>query len=199
MSIEMPVLRVPELPAAISAAHLSHASGGRDRWSEPLEEAPDDPTEGVWDCLREVLDPEIPISLVDLGLIYGVTFEKGTAAIDLTFTATACPCMEFIHEDVTDRLEREPWIDSAQITHVWDPPWTNERISDYGRARLDHLDRRLLRSEHDVVDVTTLCRERAVARPAARDVRAVAVLVLRAGVEQDDVAGLHGVVVVVVA
>ncbi len=90
-------------------------------------------------CLREVLDPEIPISLVDLGLVYGVEFGNGVATIRLTYTATACPCMEFIREDVRDRLERERWIDRVELVEVWDPPWTVDRISPEGRARLREL------------------------------------------------------------
>ena len=130
----MPVLDVG-LPAHVSV----HKSGGRDRWSEPLAVPPADPVAAVWACLHEVLDPEIPISLVDLGLIYGVEIDDGVARIDLTFTATACPCMEFIREDVTDRLERESWIRAVEIHEVWDPPWTTDRITSAGRALLRRL------------------------------------------------------------
>lgn len=114
-------------------------SGGRDVWSPPLEEAPADPVQAVWDALDEVLDPEIPISLPELGLIYGVEMRDGVAEVRLTFTATACPCMEFIREDITDRLESEPWIDRVELIEVWDPPWTSDRITPEGRARLRGL------------------------------------------------------------
>ncbi len=79
------------------------------------------------------------MSLVDLGLIYGVEFERGVVRIDLTFTATACPCMEFIREDVGDRLGQEAWVTAVEIREVWDPPWTTARITDEGRARLRSL------------------------------------------------------------
>ena len=102
----------------------------------PLSEIPDDPLEATWDALREVLDPEMPISLVDLGLIYGVALEDGVVKIQLTFTATACPCMEFIREDIRDRLEPEPWIDGVEIEEVWSPPWTTDMITPEGRAKL---------------------------------------------------------------
>ncbi len=139
MSIEIPVLRVSELPDAIPAHTLARVSGGRDLWSPPMSETPLDPIEGVWRCLQEVLDPEIPISLVELGLIYGVEFSENSARIRLTFTATACPCMAFIREDISDRLEQERWIERVEIEEVWDPPWTNERITPEGRARLRSL------------------------------------------------------------
>ncbi|MGQ0561272.1 MAG: metal-sulfur cluster assembly factor [Gemmatimonadota bacterium] len=90
----------------------------------------------VRDALREVMDPEFPISLVDLGLIYDVRRAGTTVEIDLTFTATACPCMNFIHEDITERLLQETDIDEVKINHVWDPPWTVDRISEPGKAAL---------------------------------------------------------------
>ena len=130
-SVSMPVLR-PGLPVRVT----SHASGGRDQWSSPRTEPPADPASAVWEVLREVLDPEIPISLVDLGLIYAVVWDDGHVRVDLTYTATACPCMEFIREDVTDRLEQEPWITAVELREVWDPPWTRARISAEGRRRL---------------------------------------------------------------
>lgn len=121
-------------------SHLAtHKSGGRDRWSAPRPEIPEDPLDATWDALDEVLDPEIPISLVELGLIYGVELRGKTARVSLTYTATACPCMEFIREDITDRLEREPWIEAVELREVWDPPWTTDRISPEGREKLRHL------------------------------------------------------------
>lgn len=121
-------------------SHLAvHKSGGRDVWSAPLTEAPQDPVAATWALLNEVLDPEIPISLPELGLVYGVDFGDGRATVRLTFTATACPCMEFIREDITDRLESEFWIDTVDIQEVWDPPWTSEMITPDGRAKLRRL------------------------------------------------------------
>ena len=114
-------------------------SGGRDQWSPPLEEAPLDPQAAAREALGEVLDPEIPISLVDLGLIYGLEYDAGVVTVRLTYTATACPCMEFIREDLTDRLEQESWIESVVIEEIWDPPWTTERISPVGRDKLRSL------------------------------------------------------------
>lgn len=120
--------------------HISvHKSGGRDVWSAPLESPPADAVQATWDALNEVLDPEIPISLPELGLVYGVEVEGGVARVSLTYTATACPCMEFIREDITDRLISESWIDSVELVELWDPPWTSERITPEGRAKLKLL------------------------------------------------------------
>ena len=93
-------------------------------------------TDNIWAALGEVMDPELPISLVDLGLIYDVRRSEGVVEIDLTFTATACPCMDFIHEDIRERLLREEDIDEVKINQVWDPPWTVERISEAGKKIL---------------------------------------------------------------
>ena len=133
----LPVTR--RVDAGLPAHLATHKSGGRDRWSAPLADLPDDPTAAVREALDEVLDPEIPISLMELGLVYAVAWENGVARVELTYTATACPCMEFIREDVTDRLEREPWIDRVEMVDVWSPPWTTDRITAEGRAKLRHL------------------------------------------------------------
>lgn len=126
----------PKLDAGLPMLVSSHKSGGRDVWTGPLEEIPEDPLKATWDALGEVLDPEMPISLAELGLIYGVELEDGVVRIKLTFTATACPCMEFIREDIRDRLEPEPWIDRVEIEEVWSPPWTTAMITPEGRAKL---------------------------------------------------------------
>ena len=123
------------LPTLVSA----HMSGGRDLWSAPLGEIPRDRVRAIWEVLQEVLDPEIPISLPELGLIYDVAYEEGIARIDLTFTATACPCMDFIREDITDRLLSEHWIDRVELVEVWDPPWTSDRITLEGREKLKRM------------------------------------------------------------
>jgi metal-sulfur cluster biosynthetic enzyme len=92
--------------------------------------------EPLWAALAEVLDPELPISLVDLGLIYGVRARAGHVEVDLTFTATACPCMGFIRHDIEERLLREPGVERVTIQEVWDPPWTSERVTRLGREQL---------------------------------------------------------------
>jgi metal-sulfur cluster biosynthetic enzyme len=139
--MKIPVLSPRPLPEAIAAAvaMVSPVSGGRDLWSDPLPSLPSNPTEATWWALGEVLDPEIPISLVELGLIYGVDWVEGVARIELTFTATACPCMEFIREDIRDRLSQESWIEEVEIHDVWSPPWTNDRITTEGREKLRRL------------------------------------------------------------
>ncbi|MCI0436091.1 MAG: metal-sulfur cluster assembly factor [Gemmatimonadetes bacterium] len=90
----------------------------------------------LWAALREVRDPELPISLVDLGLIYAIRRDGARVTVDLTFTATACPCMAFIREDIHARLVQEPGVEEVEIREVWDPPWTTDRLTPEGRAAL---------------------------------------------------------------
>jgi len=93
----------------------------------------------LWSALREVNDPEFPISVVDLGLVYDIRRAGARVEVDLTFTATACPCMDFIREDVRDRLLKEPGVEEVDVRVVWDPPWTVDRMTEEGRAALRRL------------------------------------------------------------
>lgn len=89
----------------------------------------------VWEALKEVNDPEMPISLVDMGMVYGVKVDDTRVRIELGLTATACPAIEFIREDITNRLQQEG-LPAVEIELVWDPPWTKDRISEEGRLIL---------------------------------------------------------------
>jgi metal-sulfur cluster biosynthetic enzyme len=94
-------------------------------------------TQRLWAALTEVQDPEMPINLVDLGVIYDVREQNGTVEVDLTFTAMGCPASDFILDDVRERLLREPGVDDVRINVVWDPPWTSARVTDAGRDALE--------------------------------------------------------------
>jgi metal-sulfur cluster biosynthetic enzyme len=93
-------------------------------------------TEGeVRDALREVLDPEYPISLVDLGLIRGIEVEGRKAEIKLTYTCMGCPAMEMIQEDVMDRILEMDGIDEVDIEVVWET-WSRKDITPLGKRQL---------------------------------------------------------------
>lgn len=121
-------------------AVLRATEGHRDDLPPPPEftEPAADLAERCRRALYEVADPEFPISLVDLGLVYDVEADptRGRVVVRLTFTATACPCMDFITWDVRERLEEEPGVEEVAIEVVWDPPWTIDRITDRGREIL---------------------------------------------------------------
>lgn len=82
------------------------------------------------------MDPEFPISIVDLGLVYAVRRSGDVVEVDLTFTAIGCPCMDFIRDDVRDGLLAVSGVAHVRIRDVWHPPWTRERITPAGREAL---------------------------------------------------------------
>ena len=86
----------------------------------------------LWDALRDVMDPEIPISVVDMGLIVDLAEHAGVVDLQLTFTAMGCPAMDFIMDDIRERLLREPGVQRVNIEIVWDPVWTSARLSEEG-------------------------------------------------------------------
>jgi metal-sulfur cluster biosynthetic enzyme len=87
------------------------------------------------DALREVFDPEYPVSLVDLGLIRGVEVEGAKAKIKLTYTCMGCPAMDMIQDDVSDRLLEMEGIDEVDIEVVWET-WSRKDITPLGRKQL---------------------------------------------------------------
>jgi metal-sulfur cluster biosynthetic enzyme len=93
----------------------------------------------LWRALQEVEDPEIPISVVGMGLIVSLSFSEGVVDIELTFTAMGCPAMEFIQDDIRERLLQEPEVDEVRIEIVWDPVWTRKMIREDARARMREL------------------------------------------------------------
>ena len=95
-------------------------------------------TQRLWAALREVQDPEMPVNLVDLGVIYDIRQgDDGMVEVDLTFTAMGCPASDFILDDVRERLLREPGVNEVRINVVWDPPWTSARLTEQGREALE--------------------------------------------------------------
>jgi metal-sulfur cluster biosynthetic enzyme len=93
----------------------------------------------LWRALQEVEDPEIPISVVGMGLIVSLTYDAGVVDLQLTFTAMGCPAMDFIQDDIRERLLREPDVEEVRIEVVWDPVWTRARIREDARATMRSL------------------------------------------------------------
>ena len=85
--------------------------------------------------MREVLDPEYPISLVDLGLIRGIEVRGSKVYIKLTYTCMGCPAMDMIQDDVRERLLEMDGIEEVEIEVVW-PTWSREDITPLGRKQL---------------------------------------------------------------
>jgi metal-sulfur cluster biosynthetic enzyme len=95
----------------------------------------------LWDALRRVEDPEIPVSVVGMGLIVSLAFapEARRADLRITFTSMGCPAMEFIEEDIRDTLLRDPDVEAVEIEVVWDPVWTKDRLRDDARQTMRRL------------------------------------------------------------
>ncbi|MDP6850100.1 MAG: metal-sulfur cluster assembly factor [Planctomycetota bacterium] len=94
--------------------------------------------EAIREALREVYDPETGIGIVDMGLVYGISFDESSrqASIRMTLTTPACPMSSALKEGVIRRLERLPEVDSAHVEIVFEPPWTPELMSDEAKRKL---------------------------------------------------------------
>ncbi len=95
------------------------------------------PHDVLWDALREVEDPELCISIVDMGLIVAVKLgDDGVARIRLTYTAMGCPATEMIEGDIHARLMRVEGVRTVEVEVVWEPVWTKQRLTAEGRDAL---------------------------------------------------------------
>jgi FeS assembly SUF system protein len=93
--------------------------------------------EEVLEVLKDCYDPEIPVNVVDLGLVYKVDVSpENRVYVEMTMTAPGCPFHETLTEDAQDRLMSIPGVSEAEVQIVWDPPWTPELISEDGKAQL---------------------------------------------------------------
>jgi metal-sulfur cluster biosynthetic enzyme len=112
-------------------AETAHADGG-------MSIITDAETEDLLEALRDVVDPELGVNVVDLGLVYGVAMESDrTATIDMTLTSAACPLTDVI-EDQT-RAALDGLVNDFRINWVWLPPWGPEKITEDGREQLRAL------------------------------------------------------------
>ena len=94
--------------------------------------------EDILEALRDVVDPELGINVVDLGLVYGVTLDSDrNVAIDMTLTSAACPLTDVIEDQAREALEGV--VNDFRINWVWLPPWGPEHITDDGREQLRAL------------------------------------------------------------
>ncbi|MCI7550740.1 MAG: metal-sulfur cluster assembly factor [Actinomycetaceae bacterium] len=91
----------------------------------------------VEEALRDVIDPELGINVVDLGLLYGITIDGNSVVADMTLTSAACPLTDMIEEQ--SRMALEGLVDDMRINWVWLPPWGPDRITDEGRDQLRAL------------------------------------------------------------
>ena len=108
--------------------------------TEPLTPAPAGPptVADIEEAMRDVIDPELGINVVDLGLVYGVVIDQtSTAIIDMTLTSAACPLTDVIEDQTGQALDG--LVDGFRINWVWMPPWGPEKITPDGREQMRAL------------------------------------------------------------
>jgi FeS assembly SUF system protein len=92
--------------------------------------------EDVIEVLREVFDPEIPVNIVDLGLVYEIDVKPSRVDVKMTLTALGCPMAGEVMSDVRDHLLQLPGVEEAGVELVYEPPWTPERMTEDARWEL---------------------------------------------------------------
>ncbi|WP_018656539.1 metal-sulfur cluster assembly factor [Actinomadura flavalba] len=95
------------------------------------------PEEEILEALKDVVDPELGINVVDLGLVYGVNLADDTATLDMTLTSAACPLTDVIEDQAHSALT--DLVKDVKINWVWLPPWGPDKITDEGRDQLRAL------------------------------------------------------------
>jgi metal-sulfur cluster biosynthetic enzyme len=95
----------------------------------------------LWRALKEVEDPEIPVSVVDMGLIVSLNYDASqrVAQLKITYTAMGCPAMDMIQDDIRARLLLDVDVSKVDIEVVWDPVWTHRRLSEAARDSMRDL------------------------------------------------------------
>jgi FeS assembly SUF system protein len=91
----------------------------------------------ILDAIRTVFDPEIPVNILELGLIYDVFVDAhGVAGIRMTLTAPGCPAAQALPVEVAEKAKSVPGVTDAKVDVVWDPAWTKDRMSDAAKLQL---------------------------------------------------------------
>jgi metal-sulfur cluster biosynthetic enzyme len=94
-------------------------------------------TEQIKNSLKQCMDPEVPLSIVDMGLIYGIDVtENNDVNIKMTMTTKGCPLHDTMVDDVTRYAKKVPGVNNVQVDIVWDPPWSMDKMSDDAKAKM---------------------------------------------------------------
>ena len=97
-------------------------------------------TEQIKNSLKQCMDPEVPLSIVDMGLIYGIDVtENNDVNIKMTMTTKGCPLHDTMVDDVTRYAKKVPGVNNVQVDIVWDPPWSMDKMSDDAKAKMKGL------------------------------------------------------------
>jgi metal-sulfur cluster biosynthetic enzyme len=107
--------------------------------AQAMRPAADYPHDEAWDALRAVEDPEMGISIVDLGLVISAERAGSRVAVRITYTAMGCPATELIEGDIAARLRTLPGVEDVAVEVVWNPIWTKARLTEDARDALRAL------------------------------------------------------------
>jgi metal-sulfur cluster biosynthetic enzyme len=124
-------------PAAAADDVVRGAAGMPEPPPAPIGGAP--ALDDLEEAMRDVVDPELGINVVDLGLVYGIAVDARVATIDMTLTSAACPLTDVIEEQTLSALVSPGLVDDVKINWVWMPPWGPEKITEDGREQLRAL------------------------------------------------------------
>ncbi|MGA8604297.1 MAG: iron-sulfur cluster assembly protein [Thermoplasmata archaeon] len=129
----LPSATPPAAPSAPPAPSLSPASGtGRGPARPDLEQK-------IHEALRNIYDPEIPMNIIDLGLIYGMDWDdSGNLTIRMTMTSPGCPAVESLTNEVATTARNASGVDKVQVEVVWEPPWGPDRMTDFARRQFGY-------------------------------------------------------------
>jgi metal-sulfur cluster biosynthetic enzyme len=92
--------------------------------------------EAILESLKQVYDPEIPVDIVNLGLVYDVAVDGGRVTVTMTMTSPGCPVGDFLAQEVERVIRALGDVDAVRVELVWDPPWSPEKMSAEGRKAL---------------------------------------------------------------
>ncbi|HRJ74031.1 MAG TPA: putative Fe-S cluster assembly protein SufT [Terrimicrobiaceae bacterium] len=109
---------------------------GQDKPAETTQSANGNLEEAVWSQLKTCFDPEIPVNIVDLGLIYSLDLKDGSVTVQMTLTAPGCGMGPIIAAEARQKILTIEGVTDANVELVWDPPWSPERISEEGKQKL---------------------------------------------------------------
>lgn len=131
----------PRLGEPAPARQRDYLEGFLARQPEAI--APDTPGGALYDAvieaLRAIYDPEIPVNIYDLGLVYGVDIDEGHVTVTMTLTTPHCPVAESMPGEVELRVASVPGVATAEVNLVWDPPWDPAKMSDEAKLELGML------------------------------------------------------------
>jgi FeS assembly SUF system protein len=127
----LPVIQTPaagaDIPAPTSETVVLQPDAARTQALKPA----------ILDAIRTVFDPEIPVNVLELGLIYEVVVDAGgVAGIRMTLTAPGCPAAQSLPVEVATKVKAVAGVSDAKVDIVWDPPWTKDRMSEAAKLQL---------------------------------------------------------------